>query len=229
MSKIVFDDEYVIVVPTFEEVQTHKHSFYHMFFLDEGKGIDKVKIVGGNAIHTMPSLEICRIFIMIDPTTNLAECLRDHVLKDEEIKTVDLIKCLDFSDDMDEEEIRESVSKCIDLNGYKRNLETDKFDDYRIVKLVKEIRDYAHLEEKVHNIADEYNLSESRLSHSFKECMGVSLKGYLSLKQVEYAYKLILSGKTITFAAMEAGFATPSHLAAKCKNEMGISISDVMK
>ncbi len=59
--------------------------------------------------------------------------------------------------------------------------------------------------------------------------MGVSLKGYLIIARLKYAYKLVIEGKSKTYASMEAGFATPAHLAYICKKQMGISISDVLK
>ena len=89
--------------------------------------------------------------------------------------------------------------------------------------------DYKHLDDKIDKIASEYGLSESRLSHAFKESAGISLKGYLTIAQLKYAYKLVTEGESKTHAALEAGFASPAHLAYICKTQMGISITDVFK
>ena len=226
MSRIIFEDEYVLVRPSFEEVEQHKHSFLHIFFLGNENSCDELYIVGSNTYHTMPSLDRCRLILMIDPTTRLADHLRECVLKDDASLTIRYQNPLCLSDDMSETAL--NVKKWLTDNGYDHRNGHDEADE-RIVKLIKEIREYKHFEEKIKNIADEYHLSESRLSHSFRQCTGVSLKGYLSLKQTEYAYRLILDGMSITMASMEAGFSSPSHLAAKCKNEMGISISDVIR
>lgn len=226
MSEIIFEDEYVLVRPSFEEVEPHKHSFLHIFFLGNEKVCDKIYVVGPDTCHTMPSLDRCRLILMIDPTTRLADHLKECVLKDEKSVTIRTETLLELSKDICETAM--NMKEWLTDNGYDHIDRKDESDE-RIVKLIKEIREYKHFEEKVKSIADEYHLSESRLSHSFRQCAGVSLKGYLSLKQIEYAYKLILDGMSITMASMEAGFASPSHLAAKCKNDMGISISDVIR
>ena len=49
------------------------------------------------------------------------------------------------------------------------------------------------------------------------------------IARLKYAYKLVMEGKSKTFASFEAGFAGPAHLAYVCKKQMGISITDVLK
>lgn len=60
------------------------------------------------------------------------------------------------------------------------------------------------------------------LSHLFREQTGVSLKSYILLHQMEKAFIELLNGATITQAAMEAGFDSPSHFAATVKRMMGM-------
>lgn len=88
--------------------------------------------------------------------------------------------------------------------------------------LIREIKDYRYLEENILGISKKYHLSASRLSHIFKEYTGVSLKGYLNMKQMQYAYMLAMGGKSITDAALEAGFFSAAHLAVSCKKQMGV-------
>lgn len=231
MSRIIFEDEYVIVEPSFKEVLPHKHSFYHIFFI--GEHGNKIYVTGGNMRHVMPPLPQCKLFLMIDPTCQVAELI-DKILSDGKPKTVDLVSGLDIAGCSDAE-VKLRVRECLVNNNLfysKPDLNDgnpEKIDDYRVVKLLKEIKEYKHLEKSIQEIADQYGLSDSRLSHAFKECMGVSLKGYLNIKQMQYAYQLIMDGKSITFAALEAGFSSPAHLASICKKQMGISISMVLK
>ena len=226
MSRIIFEDEYVIVIPSFKEVLPHKHSFYHLFWI--GDKAEKLYVVGGKMRHVMPPLPQCKAFLMIDPTSCIAEKI-DNLLGTGKPKIIDLVKGLAITNDT-EEEIRQNVRKCLIENDLLSNIVTyDDMEDYRVVKLLKEIREYKHLEKSIQEIADKYGISDSRLSHSFKECIGISLKGYLNIKQMQYAYKLIMEGKSITYASLEAGFSSPAHLAAVCKKQMGISISMVLK
>ena len=230
MSKIIFEDEYVIVVPSFTEVVPHKHNFCHIFFLGKGEKCDEICVTGSGMLHTMPNAEECRLFLMIDPTSDLADYLQSRALDGDSPKRIKVTNAFRFSENMDEEALKDSVNTWLTDNGFHTGKEAnEKVEDYRVVKLIREIRDYRHLEKRVDEIAAEYNLSESRLSHAFKENVGVSLKGYLIIARLKYAYKLVMEGKSKTYASMEAGFATPAHLAYICKKQMGISISDVLK
>lgn len=226
MSRIIFEDEYVIVIPSFKEVLPHKHSFYHLFWI--GDNAEKLYVVGGKMRHVMPPLPQCKAFLMIDPTSCIAEKI-DKLLGSGKPEIIDLVKGLEIINNTDED-IRQNVRTCLIENNLLENtVSYDDLEDYRVVKLLKEIREYKHLEKSIQEIADKYGISDSRLSHAFKECMGISLKGYLNIKQMQYAYKLIMEGKSITYASLEAGFSSPAHLAAVCKKQMGISISMVLK
>lgn len=226
MSRIVFEDEYVIVVPSFKEVLPHKHSFYHVFWV--GDNAQRLYVVGGKMRHVMPPLPECKLFLMVDPTSSLAEKI-DELLVANKPTTIELASALDTSDCTDDE-LKDRVRKCLANNNLLVSKElNENVEDYRVVKLLKEIKEFKHLEKSIQEIADKFGLSDSRLSHAFKESMGVSLKGYLNIKQMQYAYKLIMDGKSITYASLEAGFSSPAHLAAVCKKQMGISISMVLK
>lgn len=229
MSRIVFDDNYVIVSPTFNEVIPHKHSFLHIFFLWEDDRCSKLYIVGSGMLHTMPHKDKCRLFLMIDPTSVLAEYLTDNILTDNNPCMLPCENELALTENMSDRQIKDNVAKWLTSQFFLRPSDKIRTADERIAKLVCEIRDYKHLEDTISDIAKQCCLSESRLSHIFKESMGISLKGYLSLSQVRYAYKLITEGKSITYAALEAGFGSSAHLAAVCKSRMGISVSGVIK
>ena len=230
MSRILFEDEYVIVVPTFEKVTVHTHSFSHIFFLGDSDSCEEIFVTGSLMKHTMPPLSECRCFLMIDPTSDLAENLRDTVLTEGEPRRMRAKVPFRFSEELDDAALSEIVRQWLSDCGYLRKTEKPgTVEDPRVVKLIREIREYRHLEKRLKEIADEYEVSESRLSHIFKETVGVSLKGYLMIAQMKYAYSLVMEGKSKTYAALEAGFASPAHLAYICKKHMGISITDVLK
>ncbi|MBR1751295.1 MAG: helix-turn-helix transcriptional regulator [Ruminococcus sp.] len=229
MSRIVFDNNYVIVQPTFREVLPHKHSFYHIFFLSENIQCSEIYVVGSDMLHTMPSRNICKLFLMIDPTSVLAECLSESILSDCRPHKLQCVNVLSVSENMSDEDLKGAVKIWLLENGFDKVNDSIKSADERIIRLVCEIRDYKHLDEKISDIAKQCYLSESRLSHIFKDSMGISLKGYLNIAQMKYAYKLITEGKGITYAAYEAGFGSSAHLAAVCKKQMGISVTAVLK
>lgn len=227
MSRIIFGNEYVIVVPSFEDVAPHKHNFFHIFFLGQDEEYDEIYVTGSGMLHTMPKSGECKLFLMIDPTSDLADYIQNSILEDDLPKRIKVKKAFRYTDD---ESLKESLNDWLMDNGFRSCKGVNEtIDDYRVVKLIHEIRDYKHLEKRIDEIATEYNLSESRLSHVFKESVGVSLKGYLMIARLKYVYELVLEGKSKTYASLEAGFSSPAHLAYICKKQMGISISDVLK
>jgi len=229
MSRIVFEDEYVIVLPTFKEVVPHKHAFLHIFFLGEGSVCDEIAVIGSGMVHTMQGPDKCRLFLMIDPTSDLADYLNACVITDSCPKQIKLKVPLEIFGE-DDASLSNCVKNCLKENGFcTEKAGWGEVEDYRVVRLIREIREYKHLDDRIEEIAREYGLSESRLSHAFKDSEGISLKGYLTIARMKYAYKLVVEGKSKTYAALEAGFASPAHLAYICKKQMGISITDVFK
>ena len=221
MSRIIFEDEYVIVFPTFRETSAHAHPFYHIFFLED----DEILVTGSGMKHTMPE---CRLFLMIDPTSDIAEHLND-LLTGEAPERISLSSPL-VLDGEDDASVSISVERCLTENGFRGpRPEEDTVEDYRVVRLIREINEYRYLDEKIDKIASGYGISESRLSHAFKETVGISLKGYLMIAQLKHAYLLVMAGESKTRAALDSGFASPAHLAYVCKKQMGISITEVLK
>lgn len=77
------------------------------------------------------------------------------------------------------------------------------------------------LKSKVH-------LSESRLSHLFKEEMGISLKKYLVWSRLKKAIQLVIKEKINLYdAAMRSGFYDQAHLSKAFKEMLGLSPSEV--
>ena len=72
-------------------------------------------------------------------------------------------------------------------------------------------------------------LSQSRLSHLFKQETGSTLAGYLAFMKLRKAFEYAESGRNLTDAAMRAGFDSSSHLAATCKRMFGISLSAFLR
>ena len=72
-------------------------------------------------------------------------------------------------------------------------------------------------------------LSQSRLSHLFRQEIGITLGSYLAFMKMKKAYEYAANGENLTSAAMRAGFDSSSHLAATCKRMFGISLSAFLR
>ena len=215
--------------PSFNDVAPHRHSFLHIFFLWDNGRCSEICIVGSGVLHTMPPAEKCRLFLMIDPTSSLAEHLADIITDCGGLLLRPCDDMQDIPDDVPDDELRGIVREWLIRQAFVTDGGNIRAMDERIVKLVSEIREHRHLEERISEIAQQCCLSESRLSHIFMESCGISLKGYLNIARMRYAYELVLYGRSITYAALEAGFGSSAHLAAVCREQMGISISGVLR
>ena len=101
--------------------------------------------------------------------------------------------------------------------------------DERILSAIKHMRKYAEQTLTCKAVADEVSLSESKFSHLFKEQVGMTFAAYLIYQRIMHVYTQVVNGKTITEAAIEAGFSSSSHFADVNRRVFGLPASDVIK
>ncbi|MCE5170758.1 AraC family transcriptional regulator [Paenibacillus profundus] len=95
--------------------------------------------------------------------------------------------------------------------------------DDRIQDVITCIEKYPIHKLSVKTLSQLIYLSESRLSHLFKEEMGISLVSYILHHKLELAFHYIFGGFTITAAALEAGFNSSSHFTRSVRDKLGMS------
>ncbi|WP_067814327.1 AraC family transcriptional regulator [Nocardia inohanensis] len=71
-------------------------------------------------------------------------------------------------------------------------------------------------------------LSESRFLHLFRRELGTSLRRYRVWIRLLHAAALLDTGCDLTTAAIESGFATPSHLAHRFRTTFGLSAGKLL-
>ena len=237
MSKIVFRKSYIVIIPSFDKTATHKHPFMHLFFSQNGCKItsDKKDLQGNiilldsNVKHIVKENNGCDFFLLIDPTSVIAEQLLDKYIQNNFYHSI-TGNIADTSEDINnlsDKEIVETVDNVLlDMGISAKDISTK---DERIEQIIDKIISGEWLNYSVKKIAESVFLSESRLTHLFKEEVGISLKSYILIRRMEHAYRFVSSGGKITQAAMESGFASSAHLAYTCKTLTGVSITDVLK
>jgi len=101
--------------------------------------------------------------------------------------------------------------------------------DSRIMTAMDYIR--THLSEKItcQEVADFVSLSQGRLSHLFREQVGMSFAAYLVYQRILYVYTQILQGRSITEAAIEAGFSSSGHFADVNRRVFGLAARNITK
>ncbi len=120
---------------------------------------------------------------------------------------------------------KENLFQDIKLFTQKNNLKDPT--DERIKKCIAIIEneeiEYATL---INSLTSKVFLSESRLSHLFKEQLGVSLKKYLVWSKLRKAIHLYLrENKNLTETSIQNGFFDQAHFSNSFKNVLGVSPS----
>ncbi|PIH05348.1 AraC family transcriptional regulator [Clostridium combesii] len=225
------------------KADVHKHWMIQLF-VGNGENLEinvndqkihcRAIVVNMNTKHMFYSGNLIHFTMLINPTTQLGRTMRVHFSNEkpyyilcEDIAVElqkQLINAISMGKNTDYSEIIRNVVYCFkndNLNGY----------DERIEIILRRI-DTCDCEEEKHQvkqIAKEMAISESRLSHLFKEETGIPLKSYIVLHKLLRAYEKILDGESITAAAITAGFDSAAHLAFTNKKMTGMSARGIMK
>lgn len=244
MSRIIFQDTYLIVLPSFGNVETHAHPMLHLFVStkDEKIMIEQQETTGNgifidsNVVHTLHADNNCEVFYLFDPTSDIAEKIQEQYIKDNKYQVIASKRYHDYFVNIENKSNAEIITITNQFfDQLFRNEEKaaerickERKNNERVISIIKRTKNGEFFHKSINDIAAVYYVSESRLLHEFKAQVGISLKNYILMRRLETAYKLVLSGKSITYAAMETNFSSPAHLAATCKKYTGISISGVL-
>ncbi|HAC57118.1 helix-turn-helix transcriptional regulator [Parvibaculum sp.] len=95
--------------------------------------------------------------------------------------------------------------------------------DPRIAGLQEKLRTLPQKRVALADLAAELGLSESRLTHLFKQETGVSLRRYMLWLRLGNAMARALSGASLTEAAHASGFSDSAHLSRTCREMFGIN------
>lgn len=86
----------------------------------------------------------------------------------------------------------------------------------------------ADYKEMMQVLKSEVNLSESRLSHIFKEEVGISLKKYLVWSRLKKAFQFVVTEEINMYeASLKSGFFDQAHLSKAFKQMLGLNPSEV--
>lgn len=110
----------------------------------------------------------------------------------------------------------------IDITSLDRLVSGSTIIDYRIKNASDFIKNNLHKTISTKEIVDVCFLSESRLQHSFKEQIGMSIRKYILWQRVVAATKSIVEGNQLTQAAYVGGFADGAHFTRTFKKMFGV-------
>lgn len=240
LNKIFWQNDNIGVITNLLESTTHSHWMMQLFLsvdevvkitINDEEIIGQCIIVDKNIPHSIYTNKKIYFTMLIEPTSMLAKQLKDRIKdkgcwKDDihDVQLIQLIKKLIKNTNV---EIYNDVVQILydRLHLYKN---ANVYDE-RITQLLQYLTTCNCDNHNIDSFASKVSLSSSRLSHLFKEQIGVPLKSYILLHQIETAVIHLLEGKNVTQAALLAGFDSPSHFAATIKKAMGMPITIPLK
>ena len=242
MNHIYWDVDHISMLTDDLGASTHSHGMIQFFLAldnipDIKVGRKKIEnpvclFVQKNMKHSIKLHDGIIFTSVIEPTSDMGAFLdvlikdSDYYLVEDEIskKLIEYARPMTDSFDRDSyNSFLNQVYQCLGFQPVKRQL------DERITGFLNILQDCTCFDHSIDKFADELCISTSRLSHLFSEQVGIPLKSYLTLHQLEKAYRDILNGNSITDAAMNAGFDSPSHFAATVKRMMGLPTRKALK
>lgn len=103
----------------------------------------------------------------------------------------------------------------------------DGITDPRIVSAMEYIHGSLSESLSCKNVAEKVFLSQGRFSHLFRNQVGMTFAAYRIYQRIMYVYAETCRGKSITEAALEAGFSSSSHFADVNRRVFGLSASSI--
>ncbi|WP_342558522.1 helix-turn-helix domain-containing protein [Metasolibacillus sp. FSL K6-0083] len=190
-------------------------------------------IVNMDTPHLFDAEGEAHFTMLIDPTTELGRVLRRKLLEqpyyifpNENIITMQQA----FQNALEQKNHTTIISFVKNIMAQFDYHHMKNFDS-RVMKVLSLLDNCPH-EDEFHQIkyfSQKTGLSESRLAHLFKEETGIPLKSYTVLHKLQIAYEAIFNGVSLTTAALDAGFNSPSHLAYTNKMMTGMSATNIIK
>lgn len=97
--------------------------------------------------------------------------------------------------------------------------------DARVEQVIAMIQAKPNDTHSVDRLANAVHISPSRLSHLFRENVGVSIRRYIVWSRIRQVVQLAINGATLTVAAHSAGFADAAHMSNSFRQMFGFAPS----
>ena len=241
MNRIYWDIDKITSLTDHLEAAVHGHGMIQFFLFLNGtpemrvgkeKIHDRCLFVNVNVKHAVKFSGGLLLTCVIEPASDMGRKLNEK-LSGKEYFSMDDTKADELI------ELARQMAGAFTKDPYTKLMEklyefigadsSEKQLDERIKAFLGMLENCSCTDHSIDHFAEEVCLSSSRLSHLFREQVGITLKDYLLLHQLERVFQDILSGRKITDAAMDAGFDSPSHFASTVKRLMGLPARSTIK
>ncbi len=239
MTETLFAYDHLVMRSEYRTPDIHSHlavhliaglgSVLHCTVDNENFDADAV-FIASDVSHTVYSDSGEMLVFLFDPASRYAEKTEGLYLQGEKyfplpVEKTEPIRSL-WTEHRDSLENADQV--ILEYLGLSDRIE--KTMDERVAETLAYLKDMDNVPENaVDLLCGKVYLSRSRLSHLFKENLGISLSRYLAWEKMRKGYIHFQKSGNITDAAMRAGFDSPSHFASTCKRMFGLSFSEYLK
>lgn len=238
-TRLLYRNAYLLMRSGYPTPELHKHLAVHLLFAATGKltcQIGKEQICGGGICiasdveHTAVAEGGEMLVFLFDETSSYAALLKERFLRNQDYVRLDeaLVEEIRFlweGTGGDLERFDSEMLKALKMTGNA----PEQYDE-RVRIMLKELRDMETIPSDILDIlSKKVCLSKSRMSHLFKENVGIAPSRYLVFEKMRKCYQYYMQTGNLTRACMQAGFDSSSHFAAVCKRMFGISFSEFSK
>ncbi|PHM45381.1 AraC family transcription regulator [Xenorhabdus mauleonii] len=222
--------------------QRHRHDFMHLIVslnddpitiqINDENYQSTAFLLNSGVTHCIMLENQAYWLVLINHTSSLAACLRHQWLNDN-LHFQDLSHHLrtlipDAYNMFEQPQVngdtyKQLWQKTVDRLGVSACYLPHEISDKRVDAIISTLQSTSKLPLHDDSLLANIYLSRSRLSHLFTDSTGSSLKSYFLFHRLITALLKIHQGDSVTQAALESGFDSPSHLSATSRRLMGIS------
>lgn len=234
MTEIYLAKTHLLLKAGYGNPEMHSHSASHVMIGLEGD--IKVSVNGESVVcsgaflpsgisHTVDGFGRPLLVFMFDVTSKVSERITDF--RSMNVQDAErIVSAWESFDRCKTEEAYEGFwTEIMAVLGISET--GSRVSDERILAAIRFVKEHLNDDVTIRDAAESVCLSEGRFSHLFREKTGVAFAGYLVMQKIFYAYMQITEGKSITEAAVAAGFSSPSHFATVNKKMFGITARDL--
>lgn len=234
MTKIYEAKNHILIHTGYDAPAEHCHMAAHIIIsmedamtvrVEDAEYVCRGIMIPSGVSHRIDTRGKAVLAFLYDGTTNISQQIKD-------VKIISAEKCMDIITayvDFEKQEGADAYAK-FEREILKR-LELSEIDDgikdERILSAMEYIRREASEKITCRDVAAAVFLSESRFSHLFKEQVGMTFSAYLIYQRIMKVYTQVLDGKSITEAALAAGFSGSSHFADVNRRVFGLSARNI--
>ncbi len=234
MTKMYEAKNHLLIHTGYVNPAEHRHMAAYIIISMEGKMIvssvgkeylSRGVMIPTGALHQIDTKGKPALVFLYDSTTNVAMQIKDV----QDLPETDCDKIVDLYFQFQKNETVDAYNKfeqcCLEQIGI---TETKCcITDERIISAINYIS--SNVSEKItcRAVADSVFLSQGRFSHLFKNHVGMTFAAYLIYQRIMYVYTKILLGRSVTEAALEAGFSSSTHFADVNRRVFGLSASNI--